>query len=54
MIDPANPKANVLEDDREGFHILLTDGAVLVLNAEIDAEMLHQMMTRNGGEIIER
>ena len=54
MVDPANPKANVRDDDREGFYILLADGAVLFLNAEIDGEMLHQMMTRNGGEIIER
>jgi hypothetical protein len=54
MIDPANPKANVLDDDREGFHILLADSAALFFNAAIESEMVHQMMARNGGEIMER
>ena len=53
-IDPNAPKAAVTDGERQGFHALQADGAVLFLSSEIDPGMFQAMLTKSGGEIIER
>lgn len=49
-----NAKNGVGSAEPGGFHILLGDGAVIFISQSIDAKLWRDMLTRAGGEVIQR
>ena len=49
-----NAKNGVGSAEPGGFHILLGDGAVIFISQSIDAKLWREMLTRAGGEVIQR
>jgi hypothetical protein len=52
-LDDDNPVALLDDGTREGFNVLLADGAVLFISNAIDPEMLRGLLTRGGGELVQ-
>ena len=51
-INADSPLNSLLDNTRQGFNVVLADGAVRFLSNQIDPEILKALLTRNGAEII--
>ena len=51
-INANSPLNSLLDNTRQGFNVVLADGAVRFLSNQIDPEILKALLTRNGAEII--
>ena len=47
-----DPIAQMGHIHQGGFHVLMGDGAVIFITHSIDTELLRNMLTRAGGEVI--
>ena len=52
-LDVASPLGALQDGTRDGFYVMLADGAVIFLSNQIKPELFKGLLTRNGAEVIQ-
>ena len=52
-LDVASPFGALQDGIRDGFYVMLADGAVTFLSNQIKPELFKGLLTRNGAEVIQ-
>lgn len=52
-VDMLNPLSNTGDSHPGGFHVLMSDGAVIFITKSIDLDLFKALLTRAGNEVIE-
>jgi hypothetical protein len=52
QIDKNDPLGGLIGQHQDRFHAALCDGSVRGITKDIDPKILHQLLTRDGGEVV--